>query len=330
MANKVAQEEILRLFRSSPGGYLSGEEISQGLGVSRTAVWKQIRQLRELGYTIEAVPSKGYRLAGSPDNLLPSEIQAGLETRRVGCEVVYFDETDSTNLRAHELGNAGHPDGAVVIADRQSAGKGRLGRQWASPPGVNLYTSVLLRPDILPFMAPQLTFVSAVAVARAIRDTSGLDPRVKWPNDVLLSGKKVAGLLNEMHAETEGIHYVILGIGVNLNMSADQFPGDLRYPATSLAIEKGATVSRAAFARTLYRELDRLYDRYLTEGVAPIIREWEGLCDLVGREVEVDCQQRIIRGRVTGLDEDGALLVQTAEGSEERILAGDVRPLKGE
>ncbi|BCR04507.1 bifunctional ligase/repressor BirA [Desulfuromonas versatilis] len=330
MSGKGSQEEILRLFRRKGGDYLSGEEISQGLGVSRTAVWKHIRQLRDQGYTIEAVPSKGYRLAEAPDRLLPAEIQAGLETQRIGREVVYFEETDSTNLRAHELGAGGYPDGTVIIADRQSAGKGRLGRRWASPEGVNLYTSVLLRPDILPFMAPQLTFLSAVAVARAIGEASGLQPRVKWPNDVLLSGKKVAGLLNEMHAETEGIHYVILGIGVNLNMRPEQFPGDLRYPATSVAIEKGSTVSRTGFARCLYREIDRLYERYLAEGVAPIIREWEGLCDLVGRQVEVDCQQRIIRGLVTGLDEDGALLVRTAEGTEERILAGDVRPMKGE
>ncbi|HEY7745517.1 MAG TPA: HTH domain-containing protein, partial [Desulfuromonadales bacterium] len=159
MTGKNAQEEILRLLREKAGRFVSGEELSQSLGVSRTAVWKQVRQLRELGYTIEAVTSRGYRLAGTPDTLIPTEIQSGLETRRIGREVVYYETTDSTNLRAHDLGEAGAAEGTVVIADRQTAGKGRLGRSWISPPGVNLYVSVLLRPSILPYHAPQLSFL---------------------------------------------------------------------------------------------------------------------------------------------------------------------------
>jgi BirA family biotin operon repressor/biotin-[acetyl-CoA-carboxylase] ligase len=327
MTGKSAQEEILRLLRQRGGEFVSGGEICRLLGVSRTAVWKQIRQLRELGYEIEAVTARGYRLTGAPDLLLPAEIQAGLGTSRIGREVAFFTETDSTNLRARESGEAGAAEGTVVIADRQTAGKGRMGRRWESPPGVNLYTSVLLRPPVLPSDAPQLTFLSAVAVARAVEETSGLAPTVKWPNDVLLAGKKVAGLLNEMDAETEGIHYVILGIGVNLNMRADQFPAELRYPATSLALETGRAVSRAAFARSLYRHLDALYDLYLRQGFAPIRAAWEELCDLVGREVEVDQTRRMLRGRVAGLAADGALLVRLEDGSVERVLAGDVSPL---
>ncbi|OHB32779.1 MAG: biotin--[acetyl-CoA-carboxylase] ligase [Desulfuromonadaceae bacterium GWC2_58_13] len=327
MSRKLEHEDILNLFREHPGTFVSGEEISQKLGVSRTAVWKKIRLLRDLGYTIDAVTSRGYRLAASPDALMIEELRSGLDTRVVGCELVFFDETDSTNTRARELGDQGHPAGTVVIADRQTAGKGRLGRKWVSPPGVNLYTSVLLRPPILPFDGPQLTFISAVAVARAIRDVSGLSPSVKWPNDILLSGKKVAGLLNEMNAETEGVRYIILGIGVNLNMDVAQFPEDLRYPATSVALEKGEAVSRLAFARTLYRHLDRLYLTYLDQGFAPIVSAWEELCDLVGRQVEVDCQSRILRGTVEGLDTDGALLVRTDNGTREKIMAGDVKPL---
>ncbi len=327
MSKKLEHEDILDLFREHPGTFVSGEEISQKLGVSRTAVWKKIRLLRDLGYTIDAVTSRGYRLTASPDALLIEELRSGLETRIVGRELVFFDETDSTNTRARELGDQGHIEGTVVIADRQTAGKGRLGRVWASPAGVNLYTSVLLRPPILPFDGPQLTFISAVAVARAIRDISGLAPTVKWPNDVMLRGKKVAGLLNEMNAETEGVRYIILGIGVNLNMETGQFPADLRYPATSVALEKGEMVSRLAFARTLYRYLDQLYLAYLDGGFEPIIRAWEELCDLVGRMVEVDCQSRVFRGTVEGLDTDGALLVRTPEGVLEKIMAGDVRPL---
>jgi len=327
MTGRGAQEEILRLLREKPGQFISGEDFSQSLGVSRTAVWKHIRHLRKLGYTIEAVTSRGYRLTGTPDTFIPTEIQAGLETCRIGREVIYYTTTDSTNLRAHDLGEAGAVEGTVVIADRQTAGKGRLGRSWSSPPGVNLYASVLLRPPVLPYHASQLSFLSAVAVARAVEEVSGLAPHVKWPNDVLLGGRKIAGLLNEMSAETEVIHYVILGIGVNLNMQSEQFPADLRYPATSLALEKGEIISRTTFARTLLWHLDRLYDLYLEVGFPPILKAWEAYFDLMGRQVEVDYQSRRVQGRVEGLDDDGALLLRLSDGQSEKVLAGDVRPL---
>ncbi|MFA5515842.1 MAG: biotin--[acetyl-CoA-carboxylase] ligase [Desulfuromonadales bacterium] len=321
-----AREEILRLFRQSRD-FVSGEELSRFLGVSRTAIWKQIGLLREQGYSVQAVPSRGYRLLSGPDTLLPAEIKADSGTRIMGREVVFFEETDSTNLRAQALGDSGAVEGTVVVADRQSAGKGRLGRHWFSPPGVNLYTSILLRPPIPPRMAPQLTFVSALAVARAIEEVGGLEPTVKWPNDILLGGKKVAGLLNELNAETERVHYVILGIGVNLNMRSDQFPQDLRYPATSVAIEKGEPISRLAFVRSLLRHVDQLYELYLLKGFTPLLRAWESLFELTGRAAEVDCQGRLLRGVVDGLDNDGALLLRLPNGDTERILAGDVRPV---
>ncbi|MBE0597609.1 MAG: biotin--[acetyl-CoA-carboxylase] ligase [Desulfuromonadales bacterium] len=320
-----AREEILRLFRRG-GDLVSGEELSRILGISRTAVWKQIRLLREQGYVIEAVPSRGYRLTSTPDLLLPAEIRAGLDTQIIGREIVYLAEADSTNLRASLLGEAGSVEGTVVIADQQSAGKGRLGRRWSSPPGVNLYTSVLLRPPISPRSAPQLTFLSAVATAWAIEETSGLEPQVKWPNDILLGGKKVAGLLNEMSAETDRVHFVVLGIGVNLNMQAGQFPQDLRYPATSLTLETGRPISRLRFARSLLHHLEGLYRVYLEKGFTPILLAWKNLFDLAGRQVEVDLQKRRLSGVAIGIDEDGALLVRLVDGSTERVLAGDVTP----
>ncbi len=326
MTKKVDNEELLKLFRDKAGAYISGEEISQLLGVSRTAVWKKIKLLRQMGYTIDAVPSRGYHLAASPDALLVEEIRSDLGTRVVGKEVIFLEQTDSTNVRAREQGDGGAPEGTVIIADSQSAGKGRLGRTWESPAGVNLYTSVLLRPVILPRFGTQMTFLSAVAVAAAIEEVSGLSATVKWPNDVLLGGKKVAGLLNEMNAETERVNYVILGIGVNLNMQPGQFPDDLRYPATSVAIEKGSPVSRLAFARSLFRHLDSFYQAYLEQGVTPVLRAWEELCDVVGKRVSVDCQSQVFRGVVEGLDPDGALLLRTDEGPLEKILAGDVKP----
>lgn len=327
MTHPGTREELLKLLRRQGSDYLSGEAISRALAVSRSAVWKQIRQLREQGYVIEAIPSRGYRLAQTPDCLLPAEIQAELGTDIIGREVLFLEQTDSTNSRAHELGEAGGADGMVVIADRQSAGKGRLGRSWESPGGVNLYLSVLLRPALPPRCAPQLTFVSAVAVAQAIEEVGGLRAVVKWPNDILLGGCKVAGLLNEMNAETDRIHYVILGIGVNLNMTREQFPRELRYPATSVALETGRAVSRLTFTRCLLRRLDHLYRLYLGQGIGPILQLWQARFPLQGGRAAVDLQGELLIGRVEGLDGDGALLLRLDNGRLERILAGDVRPL---
>lgn len=304
--------------------------MSRVLGVSRTAVWKYIEQLRSLGYQIEAVTARGYRLCTSPDLLLPAELQAGLKTEIIGRELVYFDDTDSTNDQAHALAKDGAAEGTVVIAEAQQAGKGRLGRRWMSPSGVNLYASIILRPPIAPRHAPQLTFLSAAAVARTICEITGLKPTVKWPNDVLIDGCKVAGLLNELDAETERIRYLILGIGVNVNMQADQFPNDLRYPATSLAMVSGAEVSRLLFTRNLLEQIDRLYHQYQLEGFEPIMQTWQDYFVLTGQQVEVDCQGRLLHGQVVGLDEDGALLLQMTDGRKERVLAGDVRPLTGQ
>jgi BirA family biotin operon repressor/biotin-[acetyl-CoA-carboxylase] ligase len=326
MMTAAPRETILSLFSQTPDGFVSGERISEELGISRAAVWKHIRNLRQAGYRIEAMPSRGYQLLHSPDILMAEAIQAGLGCRCVGSAVRCLEETDSTNVQAGRLGDEGHREGLVVIADRQSSGKGRMGRQWESPGGVNLYASILLRPPIPPFEAPRLTFLSAVAVCRAIVLCTGLQPTVKWPNDVLVKGAKVAGLLNEMSAETERIHYVVLGIGVNLNMQPAQFPGNLRYPATSLQLASGKPVSRLDFTRALLRETDALYQTYLQQGSAPILDAWSGFCDLVGQPVHVDCIERQITGTMVGLAEDGALLVRDGTGKMEHVYAGDVRP----
>lgn len=318
---------ILRLFREH-GDYVSGGEISRSLRVSRTAVWKHISTLRAAGYVIEALPSRGYRLVSSPDLLDPAEIAAQLNTAVIGGRLVCLDETGSTNADAFRLAEEGAAEGTVVLADTQSRGKGRLGRNWSSPPGVNLYCSVILRPSVKPYEAPQLTFLSAVAVARAIELASGLRPEIKWPNDVLIGGGKVAGLLNEMSAETDRINFVILGIGVNLNMTAGQFPPDLRHPATSLLLETGRQVSRARFSSILLGELDRLYADFLALGFGRMREEWQERCNAHGREVAVsDAGREIARGMFDGIDGDGALLLRRPDGTVERILSGDVRVL---
>jgi BirA family transcriptional regulator, biotin operon repressor / biotin---[acetyl-CoA-carboxylase] ligase len=315
--------KILELFHSGDG-FVSGAALSKVLGMSRTAVWKHVKGLRADGYLIEAVPARGYRLVSSPKLFNRHELTAGLATRRIASSLVCLKETDSTNAVAFKMAEEGAEEGTVVIADAQSAGKGRLGRIWLSPAGVNLYCSVVLRPAISPVAACQLTFLSVVAVARAIEKCTELKPQIKWPNDILVSGKKVAGLLNEMNAETEKVNFVVLGIGVNLNMRLAQLGETLRHPATSLMEEGGTEVDRVAFTRTLLQELDELYDRFLVEGDAPVRAEWLERSAIKGRQVRVSLGTREITGEVQGVDQFGGLLVKLYDGTVETVLSGDV------
>jgi BirA family biotin operon repressor/biotin-[acetyl-CoA-carboxylase] ligase len=322
----LANSTILKLFRDADSGFVSGEMISRELKVSRTAVWKHIKGLRGAGYLIEAIPSRGYRLLSTPDILDETELRDRLQPGLIGLRLVCLPETSSTNTVAFQLADEGAVEGTVVTADAQSGGKGRMGRVWSSPPGINLYCSVVLRPKVRPYQAPQLTFLSAVAVAKAIEATTGLKPEIKWPNDVLLGGRKVAGLLNEMSAETDAINFVILGIGVNLNMATAQFPADLRAPATSLLIEQGRPVNRVQFTAQMLHELDKLYAGFLECGFAPVREEWQKRCNANDREVIVtDGGKDELRGMFNGIDGEGALLVRMADGSVERVVSGDVR-----
>jgi BirA family biotin operon repressor/biotin-[acetyl-CoA-carboxylase] ligase len=317
---------IIRMFVQHEGKVVSGAELSAHLGVSRTAVWKHINQLRTEGYEIAAVPAQGYRLDAYPDILLPAVIETGLNTLRVGHCIEYHESIDSTNLRAQLLAEQGAPEGSVVLADSQTAGRGRMGRRWSSPCGVNVYTSIILRPALALSEATQLTFLAAVAVARALEKSCAVRVQVKWPNDILLNGKKIAGLLNELSAETEGIHHVVLGIGVNLNMERAQFPVDLRYPATSILLESGRRVDRNHFVRTLFQETDSLYTLLQERGFTPVRLAWESLFDLVGAEVEVDTGATPVRGSVQGIAADGALLLNTGAPEPIPVYSGDLRP----
>lgn len=321
---QTPDQRILALFRGEPGQIVSGEKLSEALQVSRTAVWKRIQALRDLGYLIEAVPSRGYRLLTAPDLMIPEEIRAGLGTSRIGRRVICYREIDSTNDTAFGLAEDGAEEGTVVIAEAQRRGKGRLGRQWQSPAGVNLYCSVILRPPIPPVMAAQMTFLSAVAAALAIETLTPLAPSIKWPNDLLLNGAKVAGLLNEMSAETEKVNFIVLGIGVNINMRREHFIGELRHPATSLLLETGSPVSRLAFTRALLEALDALYAGYLKQGYAPVREEWLKRSNVLGKKVRVAFQEKELSGIAESIDEEGALLVRSADGVLARVLAGDV------
>lgn len=317
---------IVRVLHQQPE--VSGVELARTLGMSRAAVWKHIEQLRALGYDIEAQQARGYRLAAVPDRLLPGEIQRRLHATRFGAEIAYRAETASTNEEAARLARAGAPEGTLVLAEHQTAGRGRLGRHWVSPRHTNLYASFVLRPPIPPGAAPQISLAAAVAVARALTAAGVPDVAIKWPNDCLLAGRKVAGILTEMDAEVDRVRAIVLGIGVNLNMSLKAFPAELRETATSVLHATGRRTDRIAFAAALCDTIEEVYDRFLEAGFGALVTEWETRSCLTGRVVTVDCGGRRTAGTVRGLDQDGRLVLDGSHG-EERIVAGDVSIVDG-
>jgi BirA family biotin operon repressor/biotin-[acetyl-CoA-carboxylase] ligase len=316
---------ILFALRHVGGGYVSGAELAQQLGISRAAVWARIEDLRALGYDIAASPHQGYQLLGAPDLLHADDLVSFVSGNKVvGRDIRVFKETSSTNDVVEKLARDGVAEGAVVFAESQTKGRGRLGRQWLSPARKGLWFSVLLRPNLRPQAATKLTVAAATSLTRAIRRQTGLVPEIKWPNDVLIKGRKVAGVLTELNAEVDHIKYVILGVGVNVNLNASEFPADLRKLATSLKIEAGRAVSRVPLAAAILRELDTDYARIGHDQFASLTDEWAEQCATLGQRVSIRMGSRTVHGRAESLDDDGALLLRTDHGHLERIVGGDV------
>jgi BirA family biotin operon repressor/biotin-[acetyl-CoA-carboxylase] ligase len=316
--------KILSALRASPDG-VSGTQLAEQLAISRAAIWSRIEELRKAGFAIEAGPHFGYRLVDEPDALLADDLLARLgETKVVGRDIRVFEETTSTNDVIEKLARDGVKEGAVVFAESQTKGRGRLGRKWMSPTHKGLWFSVLLRPDLRPQETTQLTVASAIALHRAIKTVTGLSAEIKWPNDLLVGGKKVVGILTEMSAEVDRVRHVILGIGVDVNQDANAFPAELRKTATSLKIESGREISRAELATEIMRELDLDYARICGGKFSQVADEWETLCATIGKKVSVQMGSRLIRGCAEALDDDGALLVRTEHGHLERVIGGDV------
>jgi BirA family biotin operon repressor/biotin-[acetyl-CoA-carboxylase] ligase len=320
------KDKLLKLLKSSKTGFVSGEELASKLGVSRTMVWKHIKSFESEGFGIEAVPSRGYRITSIPDLLRQSDIKQGLRTRAIGREIHLYPETASTNTLAMEMASQGAPEGAVVIAETQTGGKGRLGRKWVSPRG-NLYLSVVLRPRLPTYKAPLITLTGAVAVASAIRTICRVQAGIKWPNDILVSGRKVSGLLTEMSAEPDRIRHIILGIGVNVNMALGELPSDVRHNATTLAAEAGKNIERTMLLQQVLRELDRWYG-VLLQGEAGVLTEWGRLNVTIGRRVSVSGPGGAFEGRAEGIDPEGRLMIRQDDGAMRTVAAGDVTILK--
>ena len=321
------KDDILLALRSSRSGFVSGADLAASTGVSRTAVWKHIKKLEREGYLIEAIPSKGYRLTSSPDVMIVSDLKRGLKARTIGREIVHLTETASTNTLAMDLAHKGAADGTVVIAETQTGGKGRLGRAWTSPRG-NLYLSVILRPAVPVHKAPLITLMGAVAVAAAIRENLGIPAGIKWPNDILIDGKKIAGLLTEMSAEPDRIRHIVLGIGVNVNMDVRELPPEVRKTATTLAAVTGTRVDRTALARTLLAGLEKWYQRFL-KNEADVLDAWKELHVTLGNRVAVSGAGTMLEGLARGIDAEGRLIIRLDDGTLRPVTAGDVTIVKG-
>ena len=316
------KEEILRLLRSADG-YISGQELCNRFGVSRTAVWKAINQLKEAGYEIEAQQNKGYRLMAAPDLMTEAEIKSLMHTDWVAKEVLYFDTIDSTNTKAQELAEKGYPSGTLVVADKQESGKGRRGRSWVSPSGTGIFMTLMIKPDINPNNASMLTLVAALAVAKAITSVTGEKALIKWPNDIVINGKKVCGILTEMNAQFDYINHIVVGIGINVHN--ESFPEEISQMASSLMIEAGGKrFHRAQIIAETMSYFEQYYDTFLkTQDLSALVREYDELLVNRNKSVRVLDPKEPFDGKAMGITPKGELIVDTWE-SRKLVSSGEV------
>lgn len=316
------KEEILRLLRSADG-YISGQELCNRFGVSRTAVWKAINQLKEAGYEIEAQQNKGYRLMAAPDLMTEAEIKSLMHTEWVAKEVLYFDTIDSTNTKAQELAEKGYPSGTLVVADKQESGKGRRGRSWVSPSGTGIFMTLMIKPDINPNNASMLTLVAALAVTKAITSVTGEEALIKWPNDIVVNGKKVCGILTEMNAQFDYINHIVVGIGINVHN--ESFPEEISQMASSLMIEAGGKrFHRAQIIAETMSYFEQYYDTFLkTQDLSALVREYDELLVNRNKSVRVLDPKEPFDGKAMGITPKGELIVDTWE-SRKLVSSGEV------
>src|SRR3989338_996121 len=315
----TAHDRIIQ-FMKEADSYVSGEDMSETLKISRAAVWKYIDHLRKDGYDITAVPHLGYRLVSVPDKLLPHEIQSGLNTRTFGKNVVTFNTVGSTMDEAFRLGMEGAPEGTVVCAETQTQGRGRLGRVWSSPKAKGIYCSLILRPRLPPGQLSQLTLTAAVALAEALRDAAGIEPAIKWPNDILIGGKKLAGILTELRAETDQVKFVVVGMGINVNTSASQLVDG----ASSLRAETGRVLNRVVVLQHILRSFEAWYAVLGRGRFDLVIKAWKARSATLKKRVRVTSPGGMVEGLAVDLDTDGALLVRQDSGVIVKLTAGDL------
>lgn len=316
------KREIVYILRKSEGNPVSGQEIGEKLGITRAMVWKYVRALRKEGYDIRSSPKTGYILDSCPDKIDPEMLQGILKTSLIGNDIRYYSELESTNNTAREIAK-GVPEGTVIIAETQKNGRGRMGTKWQSAPG-GIWLSLVLHPSIPLENLSKITLVAGIAVTNALRGI-GVDARIKWPNDVLVNGKKICGILTEVSAEIGKVDYVVLGIGVNVNVKLSGLKDEIRRNSTSIANETGKPIDRTSFLASLLYELEQQYIRFKTRQFAEIVDEWINLSDTIGRNVKVMTPTMIFEGKAVGITEKGALVVLDNNNKKHEIIAGNCR-----
>ncbi|MDQ0213671.1 BirA family biotin operon repressor/biotin-[acetyl-CoA-carboxylase] ligase [Oikeobacillus pervagus] len=314
--------QLLEAFSNANGEFISGQALAEIIGCSRTAVWKHIEDLRKEGFELEAVRKKGYRILHAPDKVTENEILIGLQTKRLGKQVHFVETVDSTQKEAHRISQDGCMEGTLVIAEEQTAGRGRMARNWHSPKYTGIWMSIILKPELPPYRAPQFTLIAAVAIVEAVEEITGIQPEIKWPNDLLIKGKKITGILTELQADADQIHALIIGIGMNVNQS--EFPKEIEKIATSLAIEKGEKISRALLIQRILEKLEFYYEMYVEEGFYPIKQLWEKYAISIGKQIIARTINKEIKGKAIGITDDGVLKLKDENGVIHEIYSADI------
>ncbi|KHE72385.1 biotin--[acetyl-CoA-carboxylase] ligase [Halobacillus sp. BBL2006] len=317
------RKQLIELLEKEEG-HISGQQLSQSLNISRTAVWKHMNELKKDGYEIEAVQRKGYKIVSSPDKISTNTLQWGLDTEWIGQHIYHYDQVESTQEIVHQMAKQGKPHGTVVIADEQVKGKGRMARNWNSPKGKGIWMSILLRPNLPPFQAPQLTLLAATVLAKMMDAHKNICPQIKWPNDLLVNHKKVSGILTEMQAEQDQIQYVVLGLGINVNQDLNDIPQDLHHKASSLKIESDEEWDIHETVQNILRLFETTYDHYIEEGFEEVKHQWEHYGYRIGEEVTISTMKRTWKATLIGIEPDGALRARDSEGDEEKLYSAEI------
>lgn len=320
--------KLIQLLAVSREDYISGQALSEQLQISRSAIWKHMKALETEGYVIEAKPKVGYRILNYPNEMNEYTLRRGLETNWLAKTLIHKPIVSSTQDIAHELAKKGAEHGTIILANEQTKGKGRMNRAWYSKAGKGIWLSMILRPSIYPYEAPQLTLLSATVIADAIKKMTNLQPQIKWPNDVLINGKKIAGILTEMHAEQDQIHYVVIGIGLNVNQEIEDIPAELQHRASSIQIESNEICDIRKIAQNLLAMFEKEYEAFIHEGFSKVKNKWESYGYKMGERVWLNMQNQRFQALFLGIAEDGALLMQTEDEDIKRVYSAEIEWFK--
>lgn len=318
------RNNLIELLYAHSNDYISGQKLADTLGISRNAIWKHMKELEKDGYEIEALPRKGYRILDTPNTMSENTLKWGLQTEWLGKTIVHKKSVDSTQHIAHELAREGAPHGTVVIADEQTSGKGRMNRTFYSQSDQGIWMSLLIRPHILPYLAPQLTLLTATVLAEAFDDMFGIQTQIKWPNDVLINEQKISGILTEMHAEQDQIQYVVIGIGINVFQKEADFHPNIQKKATSIHLHTNQTIDKHQLVQTILQTFEKQYESFVESGFPEVKEKWEKYGFKIGEMISIKTMKKSWNALFLGISEDGALITQVPGEQPERIYSAEI------